>query len=384
MPLSFRRTCEKNSVSAFKRITVIQKRYGLALALAALFGMGAEVAHAAQAATAWTIKDLGTVGGTFSEARDVNDFGQVTGDSLVASGQAYHAYIYKNGVMTDISAQPEWVNLGRGINNAGQVVGYTATSWSQEQVKVSPFLYKDGVMKIISDNPGNAAAINDFGVVVGTTQPGACCATQAFIYKNGAMSLIGTLGGASSSANAINNLGQVVGVSDTRTHFYQHAFLYTSHHLFDLGTLGGTYSSASAINDRGQIVGESTLPNLASHAFLYSGGRMHDLGTLGSTFSRAYGINNFGQVVGLSSTAADPTEIPFLYTNGKMVAVNALPGVKESGWVLFDATAINNLGQIVGRGSFNGQQHAYLLTPPRCDGDHDAKNSPFGSTQQHK
>lgn len=375
MPLSFCRTYKRTAAPAKKTGRVRSKRFGLALALTAVLGLAGT---AAQAASVWTIKDLGTVGGTFSEARDVNDLGQVTGDSLVASGDAYHAYIYKNGAMTDISAQPEWVNLGRGINNAGQVVGYTATSWSQEQVKVTPFLYKNGVMKIISNNPGSANGINDFGVVVGTTQPGACCTTKGFIYKNGAMSLLGTLGGASSAAAAINNIGQVVGISDTRSNSSQHAFLYSTNRMIDLGTLGGATSSALAINDLGQVVGESTLRNLASHAFLYAGGRMRDLGTLGSTFSRAYGINNFGQVVGLSSTAANPEQIPFLYTNGKMVAVNALPGVQESGWVLFDAVAINNLGQIVGRGSFRGQQHAYLLTPPRCDGPRDAISSPFG------
>ncbi len=35
----------------------------------------------------------------------------------------------------------------------------------------------------------------------------------------------------------------------------------------------------------------------------------------------------------------------------------------NSGWFLFDATGINNAGQIVGRGAFNGQIHGFLLTP---------------------
>jgi hypothetical protein len=34
-----------------------------------------------------------------------------------------------------------------------------------------------------------------------------------------------------------------------------------------------------------------------------------------------------------------------------------------SGWVLSKASGINDLGQIVGAGSINGQTHAFLMTP---------------------
>ena len=34
-----------------------------------------------------------------------------------------------------------------------------------------------------------------------------------------------------------------------------------------------------------------------------------------------------------------------------------------SGWYLTQALGINELNQIVGVGTFNGQQHAFLLTP---------------------
>src|SRR4051812_12775745 len=67
---------------------------------------------------------------------------------------------------------------------------------------------------------------------------------------------IGTLGGASSSAQAVNDAGQVVGNSYLVGDAAYHAFLWTqSGGMVDLGTLGGTQSSAAAVNDAGQVVG---------------------------------------------------------------------------------------------------------------------------------
>ena len=84
------------------------------------------------------------------------------------------------------------------------------------------------------------------------------------LYSNGAMTVLGTLGGSNSAANGINNNGQVVGnsfaVVGNSPFQTQDAFLYSNGKMIDLNSLidansGWTLVDATAINDKGQIVG---------------------------------------------------------------------------------------------------------------------------------
>lgn len=92
---------------------------------------------------------------------------------------------------------------------------------------------------------------------------------------------------------------------------------------------------------------------------------MTDLGTLsGAHISDARGINDKGQVVGSSTSSGIESDIShaFLYSGGSMLDLNdLLPS--GSGWTLAEAFDINDLGQIVGNGSINGETHAFLMTP---------------------
>jgi probable HAF family extracellular repeat protein len=85
-----------------------------------------------------------------------------------------------------------------------------------------------------------------------------------------------------------------------------HAFLYNNGSLQDLGTLGGTGSAALGINASGEIVGKSaTTGDLAQHAFLYTNGQMYDLNALDTssplatyvTLTQGTAINTQGWIV---------------------------------------------------------------------------------------
>lgn len=96
--------------------------------------------------------------------------------------------------------------------------------------------------------------------------------------------------------------------------------------LTDLGSLTeSTYSYA--VNNSGEVVGRA-------QGEWYTHGTVIDVSVETTV---AYGINNPGQVVGWSGTT--------------------------SGFILTQAQAINDRGEIAGAGSINGELHAILLTP---------------------
>jgi len=129
------------------------------------------------------------------------------------------------------------------------------------------------------------------------------------------------------------------------------------HSIMDLGTLGGSASWAQGINNLGQVVGQLSLPNGTLHAFRTAPNSpinraTDDLGTLGGVNSFAAAINNLGEVVGSAGSNA------FLCRNGIVFNLNGLIPY-NSDWVLSEARSINDNGQIVGFGKFNGETRVF-------------------------
>jgi probable HAF family extracellular repeat protein len=284
----------------------------------------------------------------------LNDQGQVVGEAYTDASDR-RAFLYSNGKMTDLGNLGSTDSIAYGINNQGQVVGVSSDSSGN----LRPFLYSNGTMTALTFYPGTitsgtAYGINNTGkIAVTALQP------HAYLYAGGTAKDLGVLGGSFSYAYGINQLGQVVGMSDTGTGF-EHAFLYANGKMTDLGTLNGN-SRGLGVNLSGEVVGDSDVSPSRPHAFLYANGKMTDLGTLGGFTSTAYGINDAGQIVGTAENGFNENRA-FLDSNGTMQDLNSLidPG---SGWTLVDARGINQSGQIIGDGIYQGQEQAFLLTP---------------------
>jgi len=312
------------------------------------------LAGIASAAPSYLVTDLGTLGGSGSEGSGINNSGQVTGDSWITGDVADHAFLYDGTTMHDLGTLGGSYSAGLAINNSGQVTGDSSPTGNHTY---HAFLYSGGVMTdlgTLGSDYSTGYGINDSGQVTGVSDLTGG-GTHAFLYSGGVMIDLGTLGGSESGGLGINNSGQVTGYS-TLTGGATHAFLYSGGVMIDLGTLGGSYSAGWAINNSGQVTGGSRTASGDMHPFLYSGGVMIDLGAIGCCKSYGLGINSSGQVVGYASGTG------FLYSGGTMYDLNSLIP-PSSGWVLSGATGINDAGQITGFGIFNGQGHAYLLTP---------------------
>lgn len=324
------------------------------------------------AAQTYSVTDLGPASNNPSGARGINAAGQITGYANSSTSRSY-VFLYTGGTMKNLGTLGGTTGLGLAINASGKVAGYSTLSDGTYR----GFIEASGKLTSVGTLAGtysDAEGINDAGQVTGASST-ASGQVHPYLYTNGKLTDLGTLGGKSSedwnTGEAVNSSSEVVGWSyNPQGNFL--GFLWSSGKMQSLGTLGGAWSQAFAINDVGQITGQAYINgDVGADAFLYDGGVMQDLGTITSPsggngqYSNGYGINSTGVVVGESTYQKNAASIvyhAFVYSNGKMQDLNKLIPA-GSGWVLSTAYGINDAGQIVGYGTHNKQQRAFLLTP---------------------
>ncbi len=339
------------------------------------------------AATTYTYVSLGWLGipagGPISSAQDVNSRQQAVGYSSNDRNPAAHAFQWEDGRLSAIEpifASAE--NTASAINDLGQVAGHTHVSLYEPP---HAFLYRDGKSTDLGTGWGSgsgsaATDANNKGVVVGTHFRSQGSPVRAVLWQNGKLRDLGTLGGSTdqqwsteSEANAVNDKGQVVGTALPKSGYPLHGFLWQNGRMKDLGTLGGNSEATVAqdINEKTQITGSSQNAAGQTNAFLWEAGKMRDLGTLpGGTGSTAYGINESGQVVGTSRTSADYYgQHAFLWDNGQMIDLNTVVTNLPPDVSLEQAQAINDEGVIVGQTCYYCEEgktadpQAYMLIP---------------------
>ena len=372
------------------------------------------------AQTKYVVKDLGTLGGSEAVAEGISDRGWVVGSANLAGDQNGHAFLWRDGVMTDLgtlgghNSQEQWPVK----DNRGLIVGSAETSTPDpfnedfcgfdSNSGVPPtgliclgFLWKDGVMTALPTLGGNnaqAVGVNDLDQVVGfaeqRTQYQNCSANsvpgqqpqildiQAVVWgpNPGEIHTLAPLpGDVSAWAIGINNYGQVIGVSGIclSPNFNapgattpQNAVIWQHGTVTSLGTLGGYPVFPWAINSNGQVVGQSwTAGNTTIDAFLWQDGVMSDLGVVsGDIGSLAFSLNDLGQVVGVSCPA-DFNCRAFLWQKGAMIDVNSLV-IGPTSLHLINGNDINSRGEIAAYAfdQSNGEFHAALAIP--CDAEH--------------
>ena len=165
------------------------------------------------------------------------------------------------------------------------------------------------------------------------------------VDRAGVMHDLGTLGGPTAIARDISNSGRIVGgsrIADGRNR----AFLYDQGTMTELPSLGGIFDEATGINERAWMVGSAFYPGQpnARRAVLWRNGGIEDLGTLGGATARAWRINERGDVVGQARTGDGVTHA-FLWRDGVMSDLGTLGGPTSVGLALNDAGVVVGLSE---------------------------------------
>jgi probable HAF family extracellular repeat protein len=192
-------------------------------------------------------------------------------------------------------------------NGRGQVVGSSRVRHVAPTYEVfHPFVWENGVMRDLGvlgtfacgDDPqadcgaGEAADVNGYGVVVGTST-NAAGVDRAFVWENGVMRDVAAFEGRATHAHAINDAGQIMGTFDGPDHG---VFVWDNGVAHSVGSLGGN-TWAYGFGENGEVVGTSATASGEQHAFVWQNGQMIDLGP-----GSARAINARGDIVGTSGT----------------------------------------------------------------------------------
>ena len=264
----------------------------------------------------------------------INDEDEVVGTAttLPPSYPIYSAVFYGGG-NTLILPNP-FASIGStfcqsvAINNSNQIVGNALGTEGQLQAIEWPYLGAGAMILAPNIQMSVASSINDAGTVAGFVSYGASTAMGVPVIwqSNGIMQSLNLPEGAGGAeASKINNNNQVLcvgffavpGTDVFRVQYY----------VWDNG---------------------NTTP------LAFPGGQT--IGFPDDVATQALDMNDSGVVVGVSDHCA------VMWINGVVTDLNTLID-PNSGWTLIAADSINDAGDIVGTGEYDGQNVPFLLTP---------------------
>lgn len=248
---------------------------------------------------------------------------------------------------------------GRGINDAGQVVGMY-----QQDGYYHGFILSKGIFTILNP-PGTtdsaAYGINNAGLVSGSCGSKAQAILYGFTYNNGTYSApIQVPGAAGTEVSGINNHGQMVGCYNLPgSPDNYHGFVKSGDNLTTFDFPAAVSTVPYGINNNGWIVGYYTDADGVHHGFArLPAGTFMSYDVPGATNTEIYGINdNVELQVAGTYWHSDGYRHGFVMTEG--VAVTLAVRDDADTRVL----GLNNLGQVVGQHKENHVFHGFIATP---------------------
>lgn len=338
----------------------------------------------ALAGTGYTFVDLGTLGGDHSGAMGMNDQGQIVGWSTIPGcttgngAPCKRAFLWENGVMTDLGfLAGDEGSIARAINDNGLIVGN-----SERDV-----LNASGTYHAVTFSVGNAPTplpdlghgtswasdVNESGVIVGYATDPNSFQDRVLTWQGGVLTNLGSTEPHSyNRGTGINDNGQVIGMAWNL--FQPNDSILYDNQWFQIGGYGQFENSEGFdLNNNGMAVGTQAFPSGNWHATIWQLGQpgATDLGVLpGDELSYLLDVNDSGEAVGYSLDEDNGVSTRAIYTDGvTLTNLNDLLPVGTNA-LLWDATEINEGGDIVGSAVVNGAFHAYLLRKDDAGGNY--------------
>ncbi len=307
------------------------------------------------------IIDLGTVGNdTASYASSINNSGMVVGTSVDTNGDTqgflWTEYWPSNGTMLGLK-KGSHDTYATAIDSSGTILGGAVKNNKTESGLWHSWNPNGNMSKL--NHMTMAYNINDNGQILASNGD----ASQTYIYSIwGGHNPIKVGGDMSIKyASDINTSGNVIGETELGTPYIWNMYNNSTE------LISSIQGSATDINRSNEVVGTKTgdvatdgtvIDTGESQAYVYRNGEVVELGYVGvGTTSEAYAINEEGLIVGTSNGNA------FLWSEeGGMLNLNDLLPDSSEWSNLSVASDINDLGQIVGWGTINGQTHSFIIS----------------------
>lgn len=300
---------------------------------------------------------------------------------------AEEATVFQHGQVIGLGTLGGYESFALDINGQGQVAGISTNSTpdpfpAQEMFflpgfidEIRGFVWRDGVMHDLGTLGGPDAQSyvqNERGQIAGwsdiNSTPNATTGfptIDPFLWQDGRLTDLGTLGGTIGQVSWLNDQGEVVGISDLAGDQSAHPFLWQNGHMIDLGTPDGNFGFASYINQRGDSAGAYVGSHGNFHGVLWRGRQMVDLPPVGGA-AQAFGnaLNDQGQVVGNQDDSSFNEVSAALWTGGRGYDLNTL--VAPSDFQMISADYITDQGTIFGHGVYTsgpnaGDQRVFVL-----------------------
>lgn len=310
------------------------------LALALVLAAGAPVSAAPPRPAGWEAVELGTLGGERTTPTAVNDRGQVVGRSQTADGR-WHAFLWDDGVMTDLTPDAQ-DGTATDVSNRGHVSGWVQPAPGEA---ADAFLWLDGATTVLAHD-AYGIVVNERGQVGGGVAKPETWSDNPFVWTAGTRTDLTPppFPGArlTSSIMDLNRRGQVLGLGEYDDDS-DLAYVWSQGTFTELRA-GGAVLRGVDLDDRGRVAGSVGLGGGLREAALWRDGAIVRLGVLpGTVASRALALNDAGVVVGVSEAVPGGRGTGFVWCRGTLQPV----GVVGDGWSV--AGEVNERGQVAGQ-----------------------------------